>query len=57
LQRVYGTTDNIVVVKGLGYGLDESAVDAVSKWRYQPATRDGVPIDHIATIEIGFTIF
>jgi TonB family protein len=52
-----GTVDNIVVNKGLGYGLDESAIETVAtRWRFSPATRDGVPIDHPAKIEISFSL-
>lgn len=32
------------LVSGLGYGLDEVALEAVRKWRYRPATLDGKPI-------------
>lgn len=32
------------VVEGLGYGLDEAARQAVLKFRYTPATRDGQPV-------------
>ena len=29
------------VLSGLGYGLDESALDAARGWQFQPATRCG----------------
>ena len=32
------------VIRGLGYGLDESARRAVLKWRYTAATRNGRPV-------------
>ena len=36
---------SISVVQGLGYGLDESAVKAVQSWKFEPALRNGVPVD------------
>jgi TonB family protein len=49
--RKDGTVDNIKVCKGLGYKLDESAINTVSKWRFQPGTLNGKPVDVIAKIE------
>jgi TonB family protein len=50
-----GVVDNVIVLHGLGYGLDEAAIDTVTnRWRFRPATLDGVPVDHTATIEISF---
>jgi len=55
--RKDGTIDSIKVVRGLGYGLDESAIHTVTnRWRFRPATRNGAPIDHPATIEIDFNL-
>ena len=54
-----GTVGNIKVVRGLGYGLDESAIRTVmTKWRFRPATRNGVAIDHNnVTIEVVFGLY
>jgi len=37
-----GTTSNIRVIRALGLGLDEKAIEAVTKWRFRPSTKDGV---------------
>jgi TonB family protein len=42
------------VVRGLGHGLDESAIRAAEQIRYKPATRSGAPIDSTATLHIVF---
>ncbi len=56
--RKNGTVDGIRVLKGLAYGLDESAVHTVaSKWRFRPAAYRGVPIDFQAVIEVTFRLF
>jgi TonB family protein len=42
------------IVRGLGHGLDESAIRAAEQIRYKPATRGGAPIDSTATLHIVF---
>ena len=42
------------VLRGLGHGLDESAVRAAERIRYKPATRGGAPVDSTATLHIVF---
>jgi TonB family protein len=44
------------VVKGLGYGLDESALEAIQKWRFTPAYRDGQRISIVAQFDITFCL-
>jgi TonB family protein len=47
LDIVVDKKGNVVdakVKKGLGYGLDESAVAAVKVWLYKPAEKDGQPV-------------
>jgi TonB family protein len=39
-----GLPRRIAVVRPLGYGLEERAVEAVSKWRFSPAMREGKPV-------------
>jgi protein TonB len=46
----------IKVARALGMGLDESAIDAVKKWRWQPATRDGRPVAVQMNLEVTFTV-
>jgi TonB family protein len=42
------------VVRGLGHGLDESAVAAASKIRFKPALRNGQPMDSTAVVHVTF---
>jgi TonB family protein len=44
------------VVKGLGYGLDESAEAAASQIRFKPAQQGGQPIDSTAVVHIVFEL-
>ncbi|MBZ5723818.1 MAG: TonB family protein, partial [Acidobacteriia bacterium] len=61
-MRVYveiatdGRAYNMRIVQGLGLGLEDAAVDAISQWRFQPATRDGIPVPAQATVEINWRL-
>lgn len=51
-----GQPSNIRVLRSLGFGLDEHAVTAVSKWRFEPGELDGKPVPIQATIEVNFRL-
>jgi TonB family protein len=51
-----GIPRDIRVVKSLGLGLDESAVAAVSQWRFQPGTKDGKPVPRQSQLECYFRL-
>lgn len=44
------------VVKPAGYGLDEKSLEAVRKYRFKPATLDGVPVTVMIMVEINFRL-
>ena len=50
-----GIARDIRVVKHMDYGLDDKAVECLSKWLFQPGTRDGIPIAVQVTVEIAFS--
>lgn len=51
-----GRAHNLHIDRPLEPGLDQSAMDAVSAWRFQPATKNGRPVAVQATIEINFRL-
>ncbi len=51
-----GKAEQISVVKSLGMGLDEKAIEAVQKWRFKPGTNKGVPVKVRAQIEVNFRL-
>jgi TonB family protein len=56
--RKDGTVDTFKVLKGLGYGLDESAINTIAtKWRFRPGTLNGKPVDVQAHIVVSFRLF
>ena len=44
------------VVDGLGHGLDEAAIEAAKKIEFNPARRDGQPVDHTANLRVVFRL-
>ena len=53
-----GSIANVKVIRGLGYGLDESAVLTIQdRWKFQPGTLDGEAVPVKATIEVSFRLF
>jgi len=46
------------VLRGLGYGLDESAVRTVTNtWRFRPGTLNGAPVNFRVRLEISFRLY
>jgi len=56
LFRHDGKIKEVVVDQGLGYGLDERALEAVRRTEFEPARRDERPIDIRAQIVFNFTL-
>jgi TonB family protein len=51
-----GKATDIQVIKSPGMGLDEKAIEAVRKWRFKPAMKDGKPVNVKMPIEITFRL-
>jgi len=56
IVRRDGTIDDVEVIKPLPYGLGEAAREAVSQWRFRPATYRGEPIDVYYTVTVNFRL-
>jgi len=52
-----GRTHNLLVVRSLGMGLDEKAIEAVRTWRFEPARKDGRPVAVQMNIIVNFHLF
>jgi periplasmic protein TonB len=58
IVRENGTVDSFKVLRGLGYGLDESAINAIAtKWRFKPGTKNGTPVPVLVNIEVLFQLY
>lgn len=59
LQTVIDVLGNVVdveVLKGLPAGLTEAAVDAVSRWRFRPASLHGEPVAVRYLVTVSFSV-
>lgn len=52
-----GRISHIIVLKGLGYGLDEQAINAAREIKFEPATADGKPVSVVKQVSYTFTIY
>ena len=52
-----GEPRDIRVVQPLGAGLDRKAVETISKWRFDPAQKDGQPVDVEIAVEVDFHLY
>jgi len=45
------------VVRSLGMGLDEKAIEKVNVWKFDPAKKDGRPVAVEMNIEVAFNLY
>jgi protein TonB len=51
-----GNVTNVKILKGLGMGLDQAAVDAIKKWEFKPATLNGKPVAVYYNLTVNFRL-
>jgi TonB family protein len=55
---VHGDPQNPRVSRALGMGLDEKALEAVKKYKFKPALKDGkTPVPVMITVEVNFRLY
>jgi periplasmic protein TonB len=53
-----GNPQNVHIVRALGMGLDEKAMEAVRKYKFKPAMRDGkTPVAVPVNVEVNFRLY
>jgi TonB family protein len=52
-----GRPRDLRVVRSLGMGLDEKAMEAVRKWRFTPGMKDDHPVAVMINIEVAFRLY
>lgn len=52
-----GRTADIRVVNGLTPGLDQQAIKAVSRWRFEPVVQDGKPCPMRMNVQAQFRLY
>ncbi len=51
-----GHPGELSVVQPLDPGLDARALEAVKKWKFEPAKKDGKPVRVAAVVEVNFSL-
>jgi TonB family protein len=51
-----GVPSDIHIAKGLNSEEDQKAMEAVGKWRFQPGTKNGKPVNVRVTVEVEFRL-
>jgi TonB family protein len=52
-----GLPRDIRVSRTLGHGLDEKAIEAMKRWRFEPAQKDGKPVAVTVNVEVSFRLY
>jgi TonB family protein len=52
-----GQVRNIRILSPVGFGLDQKAVEAVSKWKFDPGRKDGEPVAVLIAVEVDFHLY
>jgi protein TonB len=53
----HGYPQNPRVARSLGMGLDEKALEAVQRYRFKPAMKDGKPVPVMILVEVNFRLY
>lgn len=51
-----GFPENLQILRKLGYGLDEQALDAIQHWRFEPFRENGQPVRAATLIPLNFRL-
>ena len=51
------STHDIRVVRSLGMGLDEKAIEAIWQWRFEPGRKDGIAVAVQVNVEVNFRLY
>ncbi len=57
LVDAMGIPQEIWLVKPLGFGLDEKAIEAVERWRFKPAEKEGKPVAVQISVDVNFRLY
>jgi protein TonB len=44
------------MIRSLGMGLDQKAIEAVRQWRFKPGMKNGMPVSVKVEVEVNFRL-
>ena len=53
----HGNPQNVHIIRALGMGLDEKAIEAIRQYRFKPGTKDGKPAPVAIAVRVDFRLF
>lgn len=52
-----GRAHNVRVERSLGMGLDDKAIEAIARWKFEPGRKNGIAVAVLANIEVNFRLY
>lgn len=52
-----GKPRDVKIARSLGMGLDQKAIEAVRRWKFEPAMKDGKPVAVQINVEVNFRLY
>jgi len=52
-----GNVRKVWIRRPLGFGLDEAAVRSVERWRFEPGTLAGRPVNILLSVDVSFCLY
>jgi TonB family protein len=52
-----GRPRDVKIARSLGMGLDQKAIEAVRRWKFEPALKDGKPVAVQINVEVNFRLY
>lgn len=52
-----GMPRDVKIARSLGMGLDQKAIEAVKRWKFEPAMKDGKPVAVQINVEVNFHLY
>jgi TonB family protein len=52
-----GRPHEVRVMRSVGMGLDEKAIEAVRTWKFEPARKDGQAVAVQISVEVAFRLY
>ena len=56
IVRRDGSVEIVRIVRSVGFGLDDKAIEAVLQWKFRPGMRNGEAVDVALKIEVNFNL-